>query len=104
MAGIYSRLLAYEPHSSGDSAALSPPASSIWVLRDIVIWNGNELESVAASVTGIGGTVIYSVGWAVGGGYAHEEGRWVIPADGWIQMHATFPCDFYLSGYELTQL
>jgi hypothetical protein len=105
MASIYSTLIAHFSHASGDSAALSPPAGYIWVVRDISVYNGNLLEDVQASVTGIDATTLWMHEWLTAGGWAHDEGRWVIPAEaegGFLQCHATFPCDFYISGYALS--
>lgn len=106
MARLYSTLICHLRGLTGDSSALTPPPDDLWVVRDISVYNGNTLENVAASITGIDGVVIWSHSWSALGSdspWQHQEGRWVVPAEGgFLQCHATFPVDFYVSGYALS--
>ena len=101
MRNVYSAVLAAARGLAGDSAVLAPAAGQIWVLRDITLWNGNTGPIVDASITTYAGITIWSSSWTATPGLVHEEGRWVINQGSWIQMHATFPVDFWLSGYVL---
>lgn len=107
MASLYSTSFAIVQGGVGDSDPYPVPAGFRWVIRDISIWNGNLAEVVDASVTTKDGAALChgNAVETVGQWYFHQEGRWVLPdagPDGFFQLHATFPCDFVISGYQLT--
>ena len=107
MLHLYSTLIANERALVGDSGPLSPPPGYVWVIRDITITAEPEIAGVSASVTGADGTTIAaaSLEGVTGQDYWHETGRWFVESPengGFIQLHATFPCDFYISGYALS--
>jgi len=103
MATVYSKLFAVVHALAGDSSAYSVPDGYRWIIRDISIYNGNLAEVVNASVTTVDATnlAVANADDNVGQWYFHEEGRWVIPDGEFFQLHATFACDFVISGYEL---
>jgi len=106
MSNVYSTLLVWEKALAGDSTPAGPNPGFVWVIRDITVYNGNTLEIVDASITGLDGIVLWATEWNpvdAQAGLSHELCHIVIPAvDGFVQLHATFPVDFYISGFQLS--
>jgi hypothetical protein len=105
MAALYSTMFANFRGASGDSAPLEPPDGTLWVVRDVSIWNGNLAVVTAASITTTDATTLCqaNASFSIGAWWFHAEVRWVIPPGHFIQLHADFPCDFYVCGYQLTE-
>jgi hypothetical protein len=106
MAQVYSELLIWEKALAGDSAAYAVPTGQLWVVRDISVYNGNSAVIVDASLTTYDGVVLWAAHWDPLdpiNAWQHAEVRQVVPSPlGFLQAHATFPVDLYISGYSLT--
>lgn len=103
MAAVYSKSFARFRDASGDSDPIPVPAGRIWIIRDISIYNGNLFPLVQAGVTSTDGIAICEFTWAAQATLQRQESRIVLDQTGdFIQCHATFGCDFWISGYELT--
>lgn len=100
---VYSTSLARARDGSGDSDPFPVPDGSIWVVRNITMYNGNEVPLVTASVSATDGITVFANQWIAVTGSVVWNGRIVLDQPGdFIQLHATFGVDFWVSGYQLT--
>jgi hypothetical protein len=104
VARVYSVVI-YGWHAQvGDSDPIENPSGELWIIRDISCWNGNLAEVTDSSITTNDEIAIChtNANEVIGQYWFHQEGRWVIPPGNFLQFHATFPVDWYVSGYSLS--
>jgi hypothetical protein len=101
MARLYSKQLIAIGEFSGDVTVGSPPASTIWVIRDVCVVC-YEIGTVTINMYFESGPVVFQLNLDGSPFYEHLEMRAVINADDILHVNATDNAGLLISGYELT--
>jgi hypothetical protein len=100
VAKVYSQQFASTPGLIG-LGTLVVPAGELWIVRDISLYNVHSSSITASVFAGTGGTM-FIVDILTANTYAHQEGRWVLPAGDSLNIFSTAACNFFVSGYNLS--
>ena len=97
---VYSHQFVSEAAWTG-VGGLTVPDGYVWVVRDISVYLPTGGDDSFVSVFFESGGSLY-VQNLTAGQWDHHEGRWIAPAGDILHWYSPQPCNFLISGYELS--